>query len=228
MYFKQLLDGYNGEKKVKKLLSLATAGLLALAATSASATVINFDVDQADYVAPEAGSHSYVVVTDQFSSLGVLFSDLDYPTLGVVVGSSLYGGSTPNLMYSNNGSGSYDTLTRIAMDFVDPFDSGNNGYVTSISGFWTDAGMGATLTAFDADGNQIGQAATTTSFGAETLALSGIGQISRVEWITSNATGLDDLEFGAVTAYSEPVPEPAMLALFGLGLVGFGVARKRK
>lgn len=44
---------------------------------------------------------------------------------------------------------------------------------------------------------------------------------------TANQTGFDDITFGTDRP-GQPVPEPASLALLGLGLAGLGVARRRR
>ena len=127
------------------IASLLAALVLLGVAGTANSTLINFDVDQAAFVAPLAGSGNagLVEVKDQFASLGVLFRDLDFPTLGPIARNTLFGGSLPNLIYSNDGFGFFDTLTRVELIFVDPLDKTIPGFVNDISIFWTDAGLGA-------------------------------------------------------------------------------------
>lgn len=231
----KLLRGLMFKNKFSWYLSTISFYILLFGFINISdATTINFDIDQASFIAPAAstGNDGGVVVTDQFSSLGVLFSDY-YGTTGegIWVRNSLYGGSSPNVAYSYWPDWPFhdDTMTRIVMDFVDPLNSSKDGYVTSISGFWTDPETGSTLTAFDKDGNQIGQVMSQVSGGnGETLSLSGIGYISKVEWYAADHTGLDNLIFSDVMAYS-PVPEPATFILFSIGLLGItGVGRKKR
>jgi hypothetical protein len=45
---------------------------------------------------------------------------------------------------------------------------------------------------------------------------------------TANQVGYDNITFGSENPGQASVPEPSSLALFGLGLVGFGYLRKKK
>lgn len=185
---------------------------------SAHAVTINFDEDLAGFTAPAASSGiaGAVIVDDQFASVGVLFRDMDFPTLGVWVGNP--NGpfvSSPNVLYSNNGNGGFDYLVKVELTFVDPADINSAATVESISGVWTDAGAGSTLTAYDSNNAVLGVATAVTG-NQETLSLSGIGAISRVEFVAVDATGLDDIIFGDISAAESaalPVPTLADLGL---------------
>ena len=198
--------------------------LLCLACITLSATaqaeLITFDVDQADFIAPaeSSGEAGAVIVDDQFASIGVLFRDMDFPTQGVWVGNPNGPfSSSPNVLYSNNGSGSFDYLVRAELTFVDPNNIDVPAYVTSISGVFTDAGAGSTLTAYDMDDNVLG-VSTAVSGNMETLSLSDIGEIARVEFVAQDWTALDDINFDGLVSMGADVPVPTM-SFYGLVLM---------
>lgn len=192
--------------------------------TAVQAETITFDVDQEGFVAPLPGSGDAgaVIVDDQFQSIGVLFRDMDFPAQGVWVGNP-HGPfiSSPNVAYSNDGAGSWDLLPRIELRFVDPSNINTPAAVTSVSGVFTDAGAGSTLTAYDIDNLVLGVATTVTGFN-EMLSLSNIGPISRVEFVAQDLSALDDIVFEGHSVIMPAAPVPA-LSGFGLMLLLSGV-----
>lgn len=194
--------------------------------TSAASVIISFDVDQADFVAPSAGGTQFVEVTDQFASLGALFSDLNFPTLGPVVTFAqdccLF--SLPNRLYSNNGLGASSTVPRVKVTFVDPSDVTRSAVTSSVSIAVTDS-TNTTMTAFDIEGISLGAVTTSDPLVRfETISLSGIGDIASVEiWTVSDPTGLDDLSFAEV----QPIPEGSTALLLASGLAALAVRRRR-
>lgn len=94
------------------------------------------------------------------------------------------------------------------------------------------AGAGATAT------NTLGFASIAGGFGdatyALTLALTGASDTATVRFIGASTQAVGDEGFGVDnvvvsgrSAGGTPVPEPASVALFGLGLAGLGVMRRR-
>lgn len=119
------------------------------------------------------------------------------------------------------------------------FDSGALGGLPTYAAIvWTDSGGGASITfeAFDQYGDSLGtlggigdlsnngETAEDLFFGA--IDLGGISSI-----FISNAHGgieVDHLQFGFMEGGGSSLPEPGMLGLFGLGLLGLGAARRRR
>lgn len=193
-------------------------------ASAAQAELITFDVNQAGFTAPAAasGDAGAVIVDDQFASIGVLFRDMVFPTLGVWVGNP-HGPfvSSPNVLYSNTGTDGPETLVKAELRFVDPADINNPAYVTSVSGVFTDAGAGSTLTAYDIFDAVLGVDTAATG-SMETLSLSGIGQIARVEFVALDATALDDINFDGLAVFEDATPIPTLSA-YGIVLMLLGL-----
>jgi hypothetical protein len=109
------------------------------------------------------------------------------------------------------------------MDFINPVD-----WVEFDAGFW-DVRYSGIIELYDPGMNLIGQYTnqyTWPELGTmyEHFSFHGLGQIGAVYFNSFNdpaGAGLDNLDFSA------PIPEPATIALVGLGLLGLG-ARLRK
>jgi hypothetical protein len=206
--------------KIRTLVCLAS--LFAAVTAQAAPVTIGFDSAVGTYV-PTPGSIQNV--KNEFSSLGIVFQDVADPTKGVTLGQCGPGNGPVSLFgYGNDFPGCGNTRPNFDILFVDPSQPGNGAYTTAFSIFNTD-GM-IRISAYDALNNLLGQ---TQAFSG-TLSLSGIGNISRVnvQSIDLDPTTLDDVSFEAVTPLaSGNVPEPASIALLGLGAIGMGALRRK-
>ncbi len=199
---------------MKKLL-LASATLLAITASSVSATVIDFDSrwsydnprsdeyteDGYSFVSSYAGSNSFVTwgrLNDNWAGSAALFN-------------CSLGASTT--LYSTNG-GVFD-LNAIDISELVPAHVNINSYEeTEI-----------TFTAVLAAGGDVSFVADLDlEFGFETFDFGSVFQgITSISWnqgqSVENSHQFDNLVISSI-------PEPVILALFGLGVIGFGVVRK--
>ena len=115
-------------------------------------------------------------------------------------------------------------------DLIDTITAILGGFDTAVGGFlFLDFTSAVTLNAFDASNTLIESVTTTFSSGWQFIGLTSGTNIAKVEFIsTSQPTfddfALDDFHFGAAS----PVPEPSLLALLSIGLVGVGVVHRRR
>lgn len=65
------------------------------------------------------------------------------------------------------------------------------------------------------------------SFDKDLIDLSGLSNISSL-YFDTNRSGLDVMVFDTFSFDVSAVPEPSVIALFGLGLTGLGLVRRRK
>jgi len=217
-------------------------GLAALGATSASATVLTFDIDNSkpnnniamiqsygDRVATTVqGAATYGVGAEGFTP-NVLVSYDDGPQGSLIRWTTNYG-DLVNVLENEVDSSSY-------MDIVFTADP---GFKVALFGFdlagWPQADYtlpGVQVTSGAAtlfsqsnvlvQGNAVGPRHTSFSFGSgltgDTLSLrlnlAGLGS-------NSDNIGIDNIRFGQVAAPVAPVPEPAGWALMVLGIGGTG------
>lgn len=208
-----------------KKLSIAVLILFAvIGRVNAALITITFDDAIADYN-PTPGAIQHV--TDEFSSLGLIFKDVVNPSFGATLGKCGPGqGPVALFGYGVNGSCG-DYTPNLDILFVDPLNSSQAAYTTSFSVYNYD-GM-VKLTAFDVNDVELG---STQNFSGQ-LSLSGLGQISKVNLLSldQDPTTLDTIIFESVTSHkssSVPVPEPQSLSMFALALVSLLATRRMK
>uniref|UniRef100_C6E906 Ice-binding protein C-terminal domain-containing protein n=1 Tax=Geobacter sp. (strain M21) TaxID=443144 RepID=C6E906_GEOSM len=185
---------------------------ISLITNNASATTISFD----DLSAPATFSGTYPL-TDQYASLGVIFSGPVNGYGGAVLSQAGNFGVTPhsgsNFLAFNREGYAVDpeTLTFTSLvNSVSIYAAGGQAYDNFI------------MRAFDSSRNLL---ATDTVFtwGWDLLSVSATG-IKYVDLIQQgdNAFVYDDLSFSAAA-----VPEPSTFLLFGIGLLGAGLLRRK-
>jgi len=183
----------------KNLLVLTSLATLGLA-SPAAATVINFD----------SYADDTILAVGTFDSIGVRFNETLQVNNGDIGDLPL---SPPNTAVNFDSFGG-----NITGFFLGPVTS-----VDFISVFAGDVGDDTdtvTLNGFDSFNNLI-DSDTFTDIAAQTLSISGAG-IVRFEILQTGLIAIDDFTFNP-----NSVPEPASLALLGLGLAGLSLSRRR-
>jgi len=196
--------------KMKKNVLYMLALLAAFGASQASATVLT-----EDFNAPFPNWESGWLGTNS--------------NLQNVYGVGAGRGNNPDGLWVSDGNNN-DNIAHITF---------NTAFGSTISNFSIDVTswvQPAVFTAFDKDGNTLISAAITSYGGAlsnpgsyQTIVFSSLNGVSGFD-ITGGQiegnTGIDNVVVNA--GATRQVPEPAALALLGIGLAGLGATRRRK
>ena len=176
------------------------------AASSLNATII--DINFNDY------GHSTAISDAQ----GVTFSLDGYP--GDTGSATTSADTWSNISYlSNTSTGIYPTTERLIFDFDE--------LVTDVSFGFQNWGTGKSFyTAYGLDNVELEIGSLTGANGnVFTLVSSGISQLV----FDNGYEGYRDWQFGvaSLSATTVDIPEPALIALLGVALLGFGASRKK-
>jgi hypothetical protein len=218
-----------------KHTSLVVAALTGLCFSAAEATlVLDFESPLPGSLAPMSYLQGTPVpasarVTDQYLDLGIVIDSAALVQLG-----SGHAASGLNGLGGIDGSGNLDYDTPVSFTFFLP--GGGAPATINYFAYSPDLAGGSgniiTITAYDQVGSVVGQASFTESGSfpvSSPLSISGIGPFHRVTIdqtlfnTYSGGIGIDLVTYGDPLA----VPEPATLALLGLGLAGLGFLRRR-
>ena len=155
------------------------------------------------------------VITNQYAAQGVIFAGL--------------GGAAP-IITMDGGLQVLSPNPPYAGEFLAAYFSNPVNWVEFDAGYW-DTRYTGIIKLYDPSMNFLGQFTNQFTYGEigynyEHFAFHGLGPIGAVYFNSFNdpaGAAMDNLDFGAGAV----VPEPATIALFGLGLLGLG-ARLRK
>ncbi len=190
------------KKIIKKALGISGAALILGASLPASALTVtmNFDTDFGG-----SAIANNTLLNTAYTSAFFSFGSDDVAKLGG-------GGVTSQPNFATGAPGNFNSPLVVFF----------SGLGDSVQAFNV-TGSSYTLTAYGAANNVLGSDSTST-FGDDTT-LTFVGQIARVEFTTTGQYGIDDL---TLVTNASSVPEPTSLALLALGLVGFGLSRRKQ
>ena len=193
------------------------AAIILGASASASANTINFD-----------SLSNNDVVTNQFAGQDITFSSAGSEVIRVTAQSS-YQSTPPNFICTGPASGGIDCTSTVIFNFATPvnglqFDAVGNQNPIGTSFAQADIYQNGILTV-----PNLNLLVSQGNFLPDHQNLSAYSNVTEV-LIHNNTdpagTGYDTISFTPVAASS--VPEPAALALLGLGLAGLGFSRRKK
>lgn len=196
--------------KIAKLLTIIALGMASFFQSAHAVQIIDFD-------SLSAGTD----VTSQYASQGILFQNAQ------VFGLVEPGSTPPNTICGATG-GVVDCIADITLTFVDPTNSAVMATTDYIESLFVHIQLATNyLEAFDIFGVSLGkvlvpasptqQVVSFSASGIHSVVLHGLGDVA-----------FDNIQFNDVTVSVSNVPEPTIIALLCIGLVGYGFTRNQK
>ena len=204
---------------------LILGALFLSAASSAGATVIDFNGNaDGTYWVQTVTSNGFLATEQNFDQ----YSGYPMGTNIAVDGSGTSNGTVHLDSWTNSSSDSVWTLTQVgggafslnSFDFGNGYPNGNGPY----NGF--DSVSSLTLTGTLMGGGTVTQTYSINQLAFQTLNVNS--SFANLSSVTFDAFGLDNrAAYDNIVVNNAAVPEPATLALFGMGMAGLAMSRRR-
>jgi PEP-CTERM motif len=215
-----------------RLASFAALFALAAAAPTAHAAIISANLSDFSSATVEAFNGSTVTTTSYDFGNGMKYAGTNGDLINYASGYGM--ASEPSVSGGRGGSGGYFGTVATTTTFSFVFESGIEAF-----GFYgaesrvtpSDARDGVLdIDFYDLNGNLLGSLDVTTAGTFAWDQFHGFASdgalIRKVTFSNVGHMVLDDIHFNAGT--TQPIPEPAALALSAIALAGLGAARRRK